>query len=400
MKITQAAVAGTLESGDVMIRIAPLATQEICLQINSSVEKQFGDAIRATILEVLCRDNVCGVQLNVDDKGALDCILRARLEALLARASAIPARPQEDRQRFPSALPQPKSRTRRSMLFVPGANAAMISNAFIYPADALIFCLEDSVALREKDTARRLVWHALQHPLYRDVETIVRVNPLDSEWGIHDLEVAVRGGADVIRLPKTDTARDVIDIEKAILGIEQRCGREPGSTRLLAAIESPQGITRAVEIAHASERLIGIALGAEDYVRNLRTERSPDGAELLFARCSVLQAARSAGIQAFDTVYSDVNNEAGFLHEASHIKLLGFDGKSLINPRQIELLHNVYAPTRKEVADARLVVEAAEAAACEGTGVVSLNGRMVDSPVIERARLLLSRAELSGIREE
>lgn len=203
-----------------------------------------------------------------------------------------------------------------------------------------------------------------------------------------------------MRLPKTDTAQDVLDIEKEILRIEKACGREPGSTGLLAAIESPLGITRAVEIAHASERLIGIALGAEDYVRNLRTERSPEGTELLFARCSILQAARSAGIQAFDTVYSDANNEAGFLQEAAHIKQLGFDGKSLINPRQIDLLHNLYAPTQKEVDHAHRVVEAAEAAAREGLGVVSLNGKMVDGPVIDRARLVLSRAELSGIREE
>ncbi len=158
------------------------------------------------------------------------------------------------------------------------------------------------------------------------------MNALDSEWGVNDLEAVVRGGADVVRLPKTDTAQDVIDIENEILRIENACGREPGSTGLLAAVESPLGITRAVEIAHASERLIGIALGAEDYVRNLRTERSPEGTELLFARCAILQAARSAGIQAFDTVYSDANNEAGFLQEAAHIKQLGFDGKSLINP--------------------------------------------------------------------
>ncbi|ENJ8557264.1 citrate lyase subunit beta [Escherichia coli] len=227
-----------------------------------------------------------------------------------------------------ASLQQRKTRTRRSMLFVPGANAAMVSNSFIYPADALMFDLEDSVALREKDTARRMVYHALQHPLYRDIETIVRVNALDSEWGVNDLEAVVRGGADVVRLPKTDTAQDVLDIEKEILRIEKACGREPGSTGLLAAIESPLGITRAVEIAHASERLIGIALGAEDYVRNL------------------------------------------------------------------------YAPTQKEVDHARRVVEAAEAAAREGLGVVSLNGKMVDGPVIDRARLVLSRAELSGIREE
>ncbi|AKH90305.1 citrate (pro-3S)-lyase subunit beta [Edwardsiella tarda] len=296
--------------------------------------------------------------------------------------------------------PQQKTRTRRSMLFVPGSNAAMLSNAFIYKADALMFDLEDSVVLREKDAARRLVYHALQHPLYNDIETIVRVNALDSEFGVADLEAVVRAGVDVVRLPKTDSAEDVIAIENEIARIERACGREVGSTGLLAAIESAQGITQAVAIAHASPRLIGIALGAEDYVRNLRTERSPEGIELLFARCSILQAARSAGIQAFDTVYSDANNDEGFLREASHIKQLGFDGKSLINPRQIELLHNLYAPTQKEVDHARLVVEAAEASAREGRGVVSLNGKMVDSPVIERARLVLSRAALSGIREE
>ncbi|UNH28450.1 citrate (pro-3S)-lyase subunit beta [Moellerella wisconsensis] len=296
--------------------------------------------------------------------------------------------------------PERKKRTRRSMLFVPGSNAAMLSNSFIYKADALMFDLEDSVTLREKDTARRLVYHTLRHPLYQDIETVVRVNALDSAYGVADLEAVVRGRADIVRLPKTDNAQDVIDIESEILRIENECGREPGSTGLLAAIESPMGITQAVNIAHSSPRLMGIALGAEDYVRNLRTERSPEGVELLYARCAILQAARSAGIQAFDTVYSDANNEEGFLKEASHIKQLGFDGKSLINPRQIELLHNLYAPTQKEVDYAQRVVDAAEASEREGRGVVSLNGKMVDGPVIERARLVLSRAALSGLREE
>ncbi|CNB20391.1 putative citrate lyase beta chain [Yersinia ruckeri] len=296
--------------------------------------------------------------------------------------------------------PEMKQKMRRSMLFVPGANAAMVSNAFIYQADAIMFDLEDSVILREKDAARRLVFHALQHPLYQEIETIVRVNALDSIYGLADLEAVVRGGADIVRLPKTDSAQDVIDMEREIERIEGECDREIGSTGLLAAIESAQGITQALAIAQASPRLIGIALGAEDYVRTLRTERSPEGIELLFARCSILQAARAVGIQAFDTVYSDANNEAGFLQEAALIKQLGFDGKSLINPRQIELLHNLYAPTQKEVRHAQAVVEAAEAAEAEGRGVVSLNGKMVDSPVIERARAVLQRAVLSGLRDE
>ncbi|MFQ1021813.1 citrate (pro-3S)-lyase subunit beta [Avibacterium paragallinarum] len=289
---------------------------------------------------------------------------------------------------------------RRSMLFVPGSNAAMLSNSFIYKPDAIMFDLEDAVALKEKDSARMLVAHALKNPFYQDIETVVRVNPLDSAFGLDDLNAVVRAGVDIVRLPKTDTAQDVVDMDNAIAEIESQCGRAVGSTKLLAAIESPLGVTQANEIAKASSRLIGIALGAEDYVRNLKTERSPDGVELLFARCTILQAARAAGIMAFDTVFSNADDEEGFLREASLIKQLGFDGKSLINPRQIELIHNLYAPSQKDVDFAKRVISAAEQAEKEGLGVVSLNGKMVDSPIIERAKLVLQRAALSGIREE
>lgn len=290
------------------------------------------------------------------------------------------------------------SQLRRSMLFVPGANAAMLSNTFIYKPDAIMFDLEDSVSIREKDTARMLVFNALQHPFYQDVETVVRVNPLDSEHGLNDLNAVIRGGADVVRLPKTDNAEDVLEMERHITEIERQCGREVGSTKMMAAIESANGVNNAVDIAHCCPRLIGIALGAEDYVRDLRTQRSPEGTELLFARCSILQAARSAGIMAFDTVYSDASNEAGFLREAEHIKQLGFDGKSLINPRQIEIIHNVFAPTQKEVDYAIRVIEAAKEAEEQGLGVVSLNGKMVDSPIIERARWTLQKAQ-TGIKQ-
>lgn len=290
---------------------------------------------------------------------------------------------------------------RRSMLFVPGSNAAMLSNSFIYKPDAIMFDLEDSVALKEKDSARLLVAHALQQPLYKKygIERVVRVNPLDSQFGELDLNAVVRAGVDVVRMPKTDTADDVIAMDEAITAIEKACGRAIGSTKLLAAIESPLGITQVNAIAIASPRLIGIALGAEDYVRNLKTERSPEGIELLYARCAILQAARAAGLQAFDTVYSDVNNEEGFLREASLIKQLGFDGKSLINPRQIELVHNLFAPTAQEVAKAEQIINAAREAEAAGSGVASLNGKMIDSPIIERAKLVLERAK-SGIHDE
>lgn len=288
---------------------------------------------------------------------------------------------------------------RRSMLFVPGSNAAMLSTSFIYRPDVIMFDLEDSVALREKDTARLLVHNALQHPLYQDIETVVRVNPLDTEYGPSDLEAVIRGGVKVVRMPKTDSAEDVKAMDAEIGRIEKECGREAGSVGMLAAIESANGVLNSRAIALASPRLIGIALGAEDYVRDLRTKRSRDGVELLFARCSILQAARAAGIAAFDTVFSNVNDEEGFIHEAEHIKQLGFDGKSLINPRQIELLHNIYAPAQKDVDHAKAVIEAAEDAEKRGLGVVSLNGRMVDAPIIERARLTLYIASVSGVKQ-
>lgn len=288
------------------------------------------------------------------------------------------------------------STLRRSMLFLPGANAAMLSNAFIYRPDSIMFDLEDAVALREKDTARLLVFHAIQHPMYQDIETVVRINSLRTPFGLTDLEAVVRAGVDIIRLPKTDTPEDIHQVEAHLLRIEKACGRQPGSTRLLAAIESAMGVVNAVAIARSSERLMGIALAAFDYVMDMQTERG-DGTELFYARCAVLHAARVAGIDAFDVVWSDINDEQGFLKEVDLIRKLGFNGKSLINPRQIELLHNAYAPTQQEVDHALNVVAAAEEGERNGLGVVSLNGKMIDGPIIDHARRLLDRAK-SGIR--
>lgn len=289
-------------------------------------------------------------------------------------------------------------RLRRSMLFLPGSNAAMLSTAFVYKPDSIMFDLEDAVSLREKDAARLLVFHALKLPVYREIETVVRINPLSTPFGLKDLEAAVRGGVDVVRLPKTDSAEDVRELEAEVLAIEKACGREIGSTKLMAAIESASGVVNAVSIAKSSERMIGIALAGFDYVMDMQTERG-DGSELYYARCAVLHAARAAGIDAFDVVFSDLNDEAGFVKEVELIKRLGFNGKSLINPRQIELLHNAYAPTQEDVDYARRVVAAAEEGERQGLGVISLNGKMIDAPIINHARRVLQRAAASGVRK-
>ena len=283
-----------------------------------------------------------------------------------------------------------KDRLRRSMMFVPGNNPGMIRDAHIYGADSIMFDLEDSVAYTEKDAARFLVYNALKTLHFGTKETVVRINDLSSGLGVEDLEAVVRAGVQVVRLPKTDNAQDVI---------EREAGIPVGTTGMMAAIESANGVLNAVEIAKASDRLIGIALGAEDYVTDLKTTRS-DGVELLFARCMILNAARAAGIAALDTVFSNVNDEEGFIAEATLIKKLGFDGKSVINPRQIEPLHKVFMPSEKDLNKARAIMEAIAEANARGSGVASLNGKMIDKPVVTRAKRLLELYEAGSKADE
>ncbi|AIW11868.1 citrate (pro-3S)-lyase subunit beta [Streptococcus pyogenes] len=290
-------------------------------------------------------------------------------------------------------------RLRRTMMFVPGANAAMLRDAPLFGADSIMFDLEDSVSLKEKDTSRALVHFALKTFDYSSVETVVRVNGLDS-CGALDIEAVVLAGVNVIRLPKTETAQDIVDVEAVIERVERENGIEVGRTRMMAAIESAEGVLNAREIAKASKRLIGIALGAEDYVTNMKTRRYPDGQELFFARSMILHAARAAGIAAIDTVYSDVNNTEGFQNEVRMIKQLGFDGKSVINPRQIPLVNEIYTPTKKEIDHAKQVIWAIREAESKGSGVISLNGKMVDKPIVERAERVIALATAAGVLSE
>jgi citrate lyase subunit beta / citryl-CoA lyase len=285
---------------------------------------------------------------------------------------------------------------RRSMLFVPGDNPAMLSTAFVYKPDSVMFDLEDAVSPREKDSARLLVFHALQLPAYKGIEKIVRINRLDSEYGLKDLEAAIRAGADAVRLPKTDSADEIRELESHVARLEKDYGRSLGETKLIAAIESASGVVNALTIASASPRMIAIALAGFDYLVDMGTKRS-DGSEpeLFYARAAVLHAARAARIDAFDVAYGKVDDDEGFLREVQIAKQLGFNGKSLIHPRQVDLLHRAYAPTGKELEYAKRVIAAAEEARRNGLGVISLDGKMVDPPVIKEAEMVLSRAQIA-----
>lgn len=290
-------------------------------------------------------------------------------------------------------------RLRRTMMFVPGANAAMLRDAPLYGADSVMFDLEDAVSLNEKDSARTLVHFALKTFDYSAIETVVRINGLDTV-GALDIEAMVLAGVNVIRLPKTETAQDIIDVAAVITQVEEENDLPIGTTKMMAAIESAEGVLNARDIATASERLIGIALGAEDYVTNMKTRRYPDGQELLFARSMILHAARAAGIAAIDTVFSDINDTDGFIAETTRIKQLGFDGKSVINPRQIPLVNGIYAPSKAEIQQAKEVIWAIREAESKGSGVISLNGKMVDKPIVERAERVIALAKAAKLITE
>jgi citrate lyase subunit beta / citryl-CoA lyase len=292
------------------------------------------------------------------------------------------------------------ARLRRSMLFVPGNNPALVKDPQIYGPDSLIFDLEDSVAPAEKDAARLLVYCALKGLDYGKIEKVVRVNGMDTPWIRDDVMAMVAAGVDVIRLPKTESPADLVELESMVSEAEETAGRKRGEVRLMAALESPLAVLNAYEIAMATSRLVAIALSAEDFVTAMKTSRSSDGVELFEARGRIVMAARAAGVMAIDTVFTDLNDDEGFLREARLIKQMGFDGKSLINPSQIPLVHGVFAPTADEVRKARRVVAAAAEAEARGLGVMSLDGKMIDKPIVERAARVLDLARASGLKVE
>lgn len=290
-------------------------------------------------------------------------------------------------------------RLRRTMMFVPGNNPGMMADAHIYGPDSIMLDLEDSVTMAEKDAARLLVYQALKTVDYGNTEMVVRINPLNTPYGKKDIEAVVKAGVDVIRMPKTETAEEVIEVEREIERVERELGCV-GRTKIMAAIESTLGIVNAYAIATASPRMMGIALGAEDYCANLKAQRTPGGDELRLARETIVVAARAAGIDALDTVYSNLNDMETFRQEVEYIKTLGFDGKSIINPRQIEVINEVFAPKEKEITKARAIIAAIKEAEAKGSGVIALNGKMIDRPVVIRAQRTINLAIASGILKE
>ena len=287
---------------------------------------------------------------------------------------------------------------RRTMMFVPGNNPGMLQNAGIYGADTIIFDVEDAVSINEKEAARHLVHNAIKY-IHYPCEVAVRINHITATpFGEDDLKTILPAKPDLIRLPKAESPDEIKKVSAIIDAAEQENGFEPGSIKMMAAIESAKGLRQAYEICTASPRMVALALGAEDFIADMRTARSKNGQELFYARSCILCAAREAGINAIDTVFSDISDQEGFIAEIKLIKGLGFDGKSVINPRQISTVHKIYTPTEKEIVHAEKVLAAYQEALKKKSGVIALNGKMIDGPIVTRAERTIGYAKAVGAR--
>lgn len=294
---------------------------------------------------------------------------------------------------------QGKKRLRRSMMFLNCQKPGLIKDPYIYKVDSIILDLEDAVAENQKDAARYSLFHALREIDYRGVERVVRINGLDTPHWQEDIRVCVAGGADTIRIAKTESAKDVHIVEEAVAAVEEEFGVPAGKTLLMAALESARGVLNALEICESSDRLFGIALSGGDYTKDLQTVISGTGVELAGARQQMIIAARAAKVQCFDTVFTNLDDMDAFEQEVKMIKLMGFDGKSLVNPRQIEIVHRIFTPTTKEIIFAEKVVREIDEKKAQGIGVFTVDGKMIDIAFYEGAMRTIMLAKAAGIYE-
>ena len=297
-------------------------------------------------------------------------------------------------------IPRPtpkKDRLRRTMMFMNAQKPGLIKDAYIYGVDSIMLDLEDAVAENQKDAARFSLYHALTTIDYGDTEVIVRINGLDTPHWQEDIRVCVAGGADGIRIAKCESTQDVHIVEEHVLAAEKEFGVEEGRTLLMAALESPKGVLNAYEICCASPRLFGVAISGGDFRKCMQVGVVPGGIEMQAARGQMLLAARAAGVQCFDTVFTDLDDMEGFKAEVIQNKQMGFDGKSLINPKQIRLVHEIFAPTQKEILSAEKIVRAVRENADKGLGVFTVDGKMIDIAFLPGAERTIALAKACGI---
>ena len=289
---------------------------------------------------------------------------------------------------------------RRSMLFLPGSTPNKIINGDSMGADAVILDLEDAVSPDEKDAARILVRHAIKSLGFPGVEIIIRINSIDTDYWKADLDEVIPLKPALIMPPKTSCAADVLAVDAYISQLEDKLGFERNTVKLIPLIETALGVENAFQIASATKRVAALFLGGEDLTADLRCKRTKEGNEINYARTRLVCAARAAGVDVYDTPFTDVNDDEGIWTDAEYAKSLGFTGKSAISPRHVSVINSVFSPSQKDIDYAYEVMEAIRLAKEQGRGVISLRGKMIDAPIVARAQQTIAAAEELGLGKE
>jgi len=391
---TSAGPRGDTVRSDVWISLTIKPSGGVKISLKSKVASLYGESIEDLLREGISHFGIKHAEVVVEDGGALPFVIMARLESAVRRAlpkaELTPWLPEAG----PKQKPTEKRRPRRSRLYLPGNSPKLMINAAVHQPDGLILDLEDSVAPAEKDAAQILVRNALIHLDFMGAEKMVRVN--QGVRGIEDLKFVVPYGVDLILVPKVESEEEMRDFCKALDEVKKL----HGITRpiwLMPIIESAKGAWFAYNIATANESISSLAIGLEDYTADLGVQRTNEGKESLWARQQVINGAKAAGVQAIDTVFSDVSDQVGLLASVIEAKALGFEGKGCIHPRQIAIVHQGFAPTLEEIEKAQKIVLAFEEAEKKGLGVVSLGSKMIDPPVVKRALATVTAALREGL---
>ena len=393
IRIGEAGHCGPEIRADLYVRIEPRDSGGLQIELESRVNAYYGDSIHKQAEEVLEALGVRDAQVSIRDEGALPFVIAARIEAAVRRAGL-----GEGTRVLPDRVdlhpPSDRDRIRRSRLYLPGSEPKYFINAALHGPDAIILDLEDSVNAAEKDAARLLVRNALRAVDFLHCERMVRINQLP--LGLEDLDEVVPESPDLVLIPKVENPEQVIAANTRIAQIKA----DYGITRpiwLMPILESAFGIENAFAIAKASDQIVALTIGLEDYTADLGVVKTSTGAESLYARQRVVNAAHAAGVQAIDSVFGDVGDMEGLRAWGLNSRALGFEGMGCVHPTQVPVVHEAFAPGATEIERARKIVAAFRDAQQKGLGVVSLGSKMIDPPVVQRALKLVARAQAMGL---
>ncbi len=366
----------------------------IKIDLKSKVNVMYGESIKQMILDMSKFFGLKDAKILLEDNGALPFILAARFELAVKRL--FPELKKEYLLPFheKNLYSTKKDQLRRSRLYLPGNEPKFFVNAGLHSPDGIILDLEDSVAPSEKDAAQLLVRNSLRSVDFYGAERMVRINQLPK--GLDDLKYIVPNNVNVILIPKCESPEQIHQLEKEVERLKKQ-HKVVNPIYFMPIIESALGVIKAYEVASASKNNCALAIGLEDYTADIGTQRTNEGRESIFARQMLVNAAKAAGIQAIDTVFSDVADMEALRQSVIEAKSLGFEGKGCIHPRQIKVVHEAFAPTTEEIEKAKKIVQAFEEAEKKGLGVVSLGSKMIDPPVVKRALNTINLALMNNL---